>query len=236
MYASLLAVVAFTPPRLAGATADDHCGPGETAMFRAGFLALSDQLGATMGIPSSCEYSDPAGTGDVEQDTTTGLAFWRKSTNTPSFTDGFNHWALAPERITRWTGSSIDPPLRATDNNAFSPFVGVWIGHGRALEVLNSGEAHFSYRTYRVCGADPPPCDSLIGNAISDGGRITVQLESSAPAGAFGTVVSSTDSTYPAGSAAMLELSANDILNVRIGNRDFATFCGDAAPLGYCGA
>jgi len=234
--ASLLAVVALTPLHVVRATADDHCGVGETAVFRAGFRALSDQLGATMGTPSTCEYPDPAGTGDVEQDTTTGLAFWRKSSNTPSFTDGLNHWALTQAGITRWTGSSVDPPLRATDNTPFTPFVGIWIGHGRALEVLSSGEAHLSYRTYRVCGADPPPCDSLTGNAISDGGRITLQLESSALQGAVGTVVSSTDPTYPAGTPAMLEVDANDILNVRMGNRDFATFCGESAPLGSCGA
>ncbi|MBV9169740.1 MAG: HNH endonuclease [Chloroflexi bacterium] len=52
----------------------------------------------------------PNGTGDTLQDTTSGLAFWRKSTNTPTFTNGDTHWALTPTGFISWTGSSIDPP------------------------------------------------------------------------------------------------------------------------------
>jgi hypothetical protein len=86
------------------------CAPDESPTYVFGFAALHDKLGATMGSPSSCEYADPNGTGDTEQNTSVGLAFWRKSTNTPTFTDGSTHWALTPGGDVSWVGSSIDPP------------------------------------------------------------------------------------------------------------------------------
>src|SRR5262249_36337290 len=55
------------------------------------------------------EFADPNGTGDVHQTTTTGLAFWRKSTNTPTFTNGWEHWAHSSRGWLCWTGQSIDP-------------------------------------------------------------------------------------------------------------------------------
>jgi hypothetical protein len=63
-----------------------------------------------MGNAQTCEYSDPRGTGDVEQITSAGLAFWRKSANTPTFTNGSEHWANTPAGWVSWTGDSIDPP------------------------------------------------------------------------------------------------------------------------------
>jgi hypothetical protein len=44
------------------------------------------------------------------QETSTGLAFYRASTNTPTFTDGFQHWALTAFGLVNWTGAAIDPP------------------------------------------------------------------------------------------------------------------------------
>ena len=88
-----------------------HCGPGEAPAFVSGFANLKTALGAAMGDPVSCEYADPNGTGDTLQDTTAGLAFWRKSTNTPTFTDGWNRWGLTELGLIAWTGSSIDPPV-----------------------------------------------------------------------------------------------------------------------------
>ena len=69
-----------------------------------------------MGAAWSCEYGDPQGSGDVLQATTTGLAFYRVSTNTPTFTDGWNHWGIAPDGVVYWTGGSIDPPQYSTPN------------------------------------------------------------------------------------------------------------------------
>jgi hypothetical protein len=88
------------------------CAPGASPRFSNGFAALKASLGATMGDPVECEHNDGA-TGDVLQQTTTGLAFWRQSTNTPTFTDGYRHWALTSNGLLAWEGSSIDPPATA---------------------------------------------------------------------------------------------------------------------------
>ena len=90
-----------------------HCAPDRSPQFVFGFASLKGQLEDAMGDPASCEYADPNGTGDTLQDTSRGLAFWRKSTNTPTFTDGGTHWALADTGLVTWTGASIDPPAVA---------------------------------------------------------------------------------------------------------------------------
>jgi hypothetical protein len=100
-------------PASGSAQASPHCQPGQSPQFVFGFSTLAGELPAEMGAPVSCEYADPGGTGDTLQDTTGGLAFWRKSTNTPTFTDGWNHWALIDLGMLSWQGTSIDPPYNA---------------------------------------------------------------------------------------------------------------------------
>ncbi len=88
-----------------------------------GFKYLHSLLGeAVMGKPTTHAFPDPKGTGDVQQKTDMGLAFWRKATNLPTYTNGFEHWARtstdpgdpnSEERskgLAYWTGESIDPP------------------------------------------------------------------------------------------------------------------------------
>jgi hypothetical protein len=92
------------------AQAEDQCAPGQAPTFAAGFADLKSHIGTAMGSPTTCEFPDPNGSGDVHQQTSAGLAFWRKSTNTPTFTDGWQHWGHTPQGWVTWTGSSIDPP------------------------------------------------------------------------------------------------------------------------------
>ena len=92
------------------AQSQPYCGTGEAAGFAFGFASIKTLLGPKMGEPVSCEYADPNGSGDTLQDTTTGLCFWRESTNVPTFTDGANHWGLTNVGLVAWTGPSIDPP------------------------------------------------------------------------------------------------------------------------------
>jgi hypothetical protein len=87
----------------------DFCAPDAAPAFNGGFATLSQMLGAAMGAPMECEHGDP-GSGDTLQQTSTGLAFYRASSNTPTFTDGFDHWALTPDGLVTWTGPSVDPP------------------------------------------------------------------------------------------------------------------------------
>jgi hypothetical protein len=98
-----------TPEVVAPPAGPAGCRPGEQPAFAFGFAALKERVGTAMGTPSSCEYGDPNGSGDTLQNTSTGLAFYRKSTNTPTFTNGFEHWALTPAGLVHWTGDSIDP-------------------------------------------------------------------------------------------------------------------------------
>jgi hypothetical protein len=116
------AVAAPAPPSRGGAApkpgssapAINRCGSGQTPVFSLGFASLKAHLGDLVGDPTTCEFADPSGSGDMLQQTTLGLAFWRKSSNTPTFTNGSVHWALTPAGVVQWTGSSIDPPTAVT--------------------------------------------------------------------------------------------------------------------------
>jgi hypothetical protein len=94
-----------------GALAAETCVRPIDYVF--GFGDLHRFLGPIMGEALTCETADPNGTGDVHQQTTGGLAFWRRSTNTPTFTNGFDHWAHTADGWLCWTGGSIDPPVNA---------------------------------------------------------------------------------------------------------------------------
>jgi hypothetical protein len=90
---------------------EPSCQPGERPAFRSGFAALKAQLGPAMGEPVECEHINPRD-GDVLQRTTTGLAYHRKGTSIPIFTNGHDHWALTPSGLAHWTGwhASMAPP------------------------------------------------------------------------------------------------------------------------------
>jgi hypothetical protein len=87
----------------------NYCSAGSSPEFVFGFAALKSQLGDGMGMPIECEHANPDN-GDTLQQTSTGLSFYRKSTNTPTFTNGWDHWGLTTAGLVYWTGSSIDPP------------------------------------------------------------------------------------------------------------------------------
>ena len=75
--------------RLAAASvaAAPYCVPGVEPAYAFGFKALHDALGPEMGDPLECEHGNPVN-GDTLQQTARGLSFYRKSTNTPTFTNG----------------------------------------------------------------------------------------------------------------------------------------------------
>ncbi len=97
-----------------------YCAPGQDPEFVLGFAFMKSQLGDIMGEPSECEHANPEN-GDTLQQTTTGLSFYRKSTNTPTFTDGWRHWGWTAQGLVFWTGDSIDPPPDAQSPPAFVP-------------------------------------------------------------------------------------------------------------------
>jgi hypothetical protein len=97
-------------PVVAAAPSAPYCAPGDKPQYRFGFATLSQRLGDQMGAPTSCEYGDPRGSGDTLQNTEKGLSFYRQKTNTATFTNGNQHWAVASNGLLFWTGESIDPP------------------------------------------------------------------------------------------------------------------------------
>ena len=80
--------------------------------FVLGFAELSTRLGDVMGNPVEDEHGNPDNC-DTQQLTTTGLAFWRCSTNTMTFAafpDGLHHWTMIDGQVVEWIGTSADPP------------------------------------------------------------------------------------------------------------------------------
>jgi hypothetical protein len=90
---------------VAAAQAAPFCHAGETPHFSFGLADLKAALGNTMGEPTECEHPNSSN-GDTLQQTTTGMAVYRQSANSPEFTDGWNHWALEPAGVVAWSGDS----------------------------------------------------------------------------------------------------------------------------------
>jgi hypothetical protein len=61
-------------------------------------------------IPSARFLHPNPDNGNALQQTSTGLAYYRKATNSPTFTDGWRHWALTAGGLAYWEGESAEPP------------------------------------------------------------------------------------------------------------------------------
>ncbi len=79
------------------ARAQEFCPPGQSPQFIYGFALLKSQLGEVMGQPVECEHYD--GAGNAAQQTTTGQAFYRRETNTPTFTSGGQTWTWTAQGL-----------------------------------------------------------------------------------------------------------------------------------------
>jgi hypothetical protein len=110
-----VALRATTTPR----TATPAVGVGRTPApalcnasrptFVGGMRTLKLALGANMGEALECER--PVDNhGDTQQNTTTGLAYYRSQMNVACFTTGWDHWALTTDGLVHWTGDTVDPP------------------------------------------------------------------------------------------------------------------------------
>jgi hypothetical protein len=82
-----------------------------------------------------------------------------------------------------------------------TPFLGIWSRHGAGLTISPDGSFSFEWRTYRMCGQYPPPCDQIVNNVITGGGRAIGTMHAVAARSAGGRVSATTDATFvPAGS------------------------------------
>lgn len=84
-----------------------------------------------------------------------------------------------------------------------APFVGVWSSHGAGLRVTPDGSFSLEWRTYRMCGEGPPPCDQIANNLITDGGRAIGTLHAVGARTASGQVTGTNDPAFvPSGTFA----------------------------------
>ncbi len=128
-------LLTLVPVSIASAQAAPFCRAAQSPQFVLGFAQLKAQLGPIMGEPVECEHPNSAN-GDTLQQTTTGLSFWRKATNTPTFTDGHQHWGLTPVGLVFWTGESVDPPgtfVAASQESPDSVIRRYYAASGRAI-------------------------------------------------------------------------------------------------------
>ncbi len=104
--------VTVTPRPLPAASPSPSGGaPCTTAAprFVHGAAVLKAALGANMGEPVECERAVDA-TGNTEQKTSTGLAYYRARSNISAFTNGWDHWAVTPAGVVQWKGDDLEPP------------------------------------------------------------------------------------------------------------------------------
>ena len=94
--------------------------------FVLAMAGLKARLGAEMGAPAECERVVDA-SGDTEQKTTTGLAYYRAKVNTAVFTNGVEHWALTSDGLVHWTSDDLEPspePSSSRNRHAQGPAIG----------------------------------------------------------------------------------------------------------------
>jgi hypothetical protein len=126
--ALLVLVFPFAVPKGAEAegtaAAAPYCAPGERPTFSFGFAALKTELGDLMGEPIECahpEMAPPRGvsrddesalfpTGNVLQETTTGVAVFFGAQNVPTFSAGWDRWAVADGGLVYWASQGSTPP------------------------------------------------------------------------------------------------------------------------------
>jgi hypothetical protein len=115
---------------------------------------------------------------------------------------------------------------------AVTAFVGTWSGHGSYLLVRPDGQFILSRRTYRFCGPNPPPCDTISGSTITDGDLASGQITSVSGDVATGQVTRTTDpAATPTGRITLSFAPADDTISAGT-----VRFCGPRAPVGHCGA
>ncbi|MDQ6673169.1 MAG: hypothetical protein M3069_20925 [Chloroflexota bacterium] len=174
MCASAVMLAAIVWPVAVRAQAAPYCAADEGPRFQFGFAALKQQLGTRMGDPIECEHVNPDN-GDTLQLTTQGLAYYRKTLNTPIFTDGARHWGLTPDGIVAWADAvDISPEALAASTADVAPELDVLRG---LPAVLVASSALRPFSSYPLTLVEPAASQSatyqvVYGNPDSDGAVI----------------------------------------------------------------
>src|SRR3954467_1141290 len=109
MLCALIALIARTSGMepLQAEAAAAYGGEHEAPRFNTSLSYLKFQIADVMGEPVECAHIDQV-TGDTLQQTTTGLAYVRKWTGLPTFTDGWNRWTITANGLVSWQGPDLD--------------------------------------------------------------------------------------------------------------------------------
>lgn len=176
-------------------------------------LAVGGLIAAATGLWAGITHLASSGTSGGSARPTTEVTIGPSHATSPSASAG----PTAPE-------SSALP--------SFGAFVGAWEGHGRSLVITADGHFTISARTYKVCGQDPPPCDTFSGNSIQDGDVASGQLSTLSGDSATGEVTQTTDQIdTPEGQVIMALDPQTNIITA-----GGSTYCGPLASAGACGA
>lgn len=115
-------------------------------------------------------------------------------------------------------------------------FVGDWTKHGVTLTIDKSGYGTLSWRTYRTCGEDPPPCDTIRPGHIEVGGRGSLKLEADSQIRAHGQIITTTvPETFPTGPVFVRLDGKSDLLFLDPSPNKSFPFCGPEAAPAACG-
>ncbi len=91
--------------------------------------------------------------------------------------------------------------------------------------VTNDGGFTLEWRTYRWCGAAPPPCDQQANNVITDGGHARGELQPNGLMIATGTVQLTNDPATVATGNFLAEVTEYQVLTLHFATATM-TLCG----------
>jgi hypothetical protein len=145
---------------------------------------------------------------------------------------------VGPSTLPPTTAPPVAPAVSALPGLA--SLTGDWTGHGGILHIGADGQGQATFRAYRFCSNDPtPPCDTMSGSTIVDGGHAQFRLKpSSVPGTATGQVTSSDDpEAFQPGFAMTVDLRPGDVMLVTSSPAaQSVAYCGSRAAAGACGA
>ncbi|HEX4540641.1 MAG TPA: hypothetical protein VH112_10390 [Acidimicrobiales bacterium] len=146
-----------------------------------------------------------------------------------------------PSNVPPTTAPPVAPAAPAVGALAgLGSLVGDWKGHGGDVHIGADGQAQATFRAYRLCTDDPtPPCDTMSGSTIVDGGHAQFRLKpSGTPATATGQVTGSDDpAAFQPGFALTVNLMPGDVMLVTSSPAaQSVAYCGPRASAGACGA
>ena len=117
-----------------------------------------------------------------------------------------------------------------------------WYTHGGGVSIRPDGTFSFIYRTYRTCGQDAPPCDTLHTDThvIDSGGFVTGRITAGATPRWSGVISGASEpGSWPVGDITVSYDASTDSLHIQPASGNFqqgVVVCGPNAPESFCGA